>query len=269
MRIEKLRLKKLINTRDLGGLPCEGGKIARGLLYRSGKLYALPEKTVRFFVERGVLTIVDLRIETEVNEHPDAVWDGAKYIRLPLPCTATPEPTDYKNMRETMRAEGKRIKKEFGSGDGYMLKTYDELLFSDYSRGQLARFFKILIEADGGVIWHCSGGKDRAGLISMILEGLLGVPEEFIIADFTASAHFQRRKRIFQKAAIVLVPSSLGLKKILLAMMRAPEKYARHALEGIKARYGSVYGYCTQALGLTDGEIQTLKRKYIETAAEF
>ena len=47
MQIEKIRLKKLNNTRDLGGFPTQNGnKIKKGKLIRSGKLYKLPNKTI-------------------------------------------------------------------------------------------------------------------------------------------------------------------------------------------------------------------------------
>lgn len=47
MRIQRLNLKKLDNTRDLGGMPTKDGrKIKRGKLIRSGRLYKLPAQTI-------------------------------------------------------------------------------------------------------------------------------------------------------------------------------------------------------------------------------
>ena len=70
--VRKMQLKKLSNTRDLGGLPtADGRKIKHGKLLRSGKLYKLPQKTVDAFKELGVTTVVDLRIFTEIEEHLD------------------------------------------------------------------------------------------------------------------------------------------------------------------------------------------------------
>lgn len=264
MRITKLKLKKLSNTRDLGGMPCAGGKIKSGLLFRSGKLYKLPEKTLRYFCSRGVKYVLDMRIDTEVGEYPDTLWSGAEYLRLPLTCTATPDITRDRRMRDTMMTEGARIKREFGDGDNYMMKTYDEILFSPQSAKTLKRFFIILRDADAPVIWHCSGGKDRAGLAAMLLEGILGVPDDVIIADFTASEKFQRRKRFFQKFALFIAPAKHSLKVILFAMMRAPEKYILHALEKIRADYGSVEGYALNALGLEQSDIAVIRDKYIE-----
>ena len=48
MKITKLKLKKLNNTRDLGGIPTMDGKVIKSrCLFRSGKLKKLPKTTKR------------------------------------------------------------------------------------------------------------------------------------------------------------------------------------------------------------------------------
>ena len=53
--IRKLQLKKLFNTRDLGGMPAADGKVIKhDKLIRSGKLYKLPPDTVKKLKKRGL-----------------------------------------------------------------------------------------------------------------------------------------------------------------------------------------------------------------------
>ena len=79
--IKRLPLKKLFNTRDLGGFKTEDGrKIKKGKLIRSGKLNKIPKKTVEELKKIGVTTIVDLRIFTEIEQAPDVLWEGVKYV---------------------------------------------------------------------------------------------------------------------------------------------------------------------------------------------
>jgi protein tyrosine/serine phosphatase len=40
----------------------------------------------------------------------------------------------------------------------------------------------------GGVVFHCAGGRDRAGQVTMLLLGLVGVEPEHIAADYALSA---------------------------------------------------------------------------------
>ena len=37
-------------------------------------------------------------------------------------------------------------------------------------------------------MFHCSAGKDRTGVLAAVLLGLLGVPDETIVADYALSA---------------------------------------------------------------------------------
>ncbi len=184
MRIERLYLKKLNNTRDLGGFPAAEGKvIKKGKLIRSGKLYKLPKSTLNALTKLGVTTVIDLRTAKETEEYPPAVIIGSKYIHIPLVCTATTGITHQKSMAATMMKESKRIKSEFGTADNYMKSMYEIILFSEQSKESLKEIFRLILEEDGCILWHCNGGKDRTGIVAMLLETLLGVNEELIIKD--------------------------------------------------------------------------------------
>lgn len=265
MRITKLRLKKLNNTRDLGGIPAEDGKkIKYGKLIRSGKLWKLPKSTRRNLENLGVTTVVDLRIDTEVAEYPSTPLEGAEYIRIPLVCTATAGITHGKSMAKLMRSESKRLKTEFENADEYMCKVYTALMFTEDSQKRLKDVLDLIIKEEGCILWHCSGGKDRAGVIAMLLEAMLGVSEDVILQDYVASEYFQRRKRNLQKLGLHIVPLSRRFKKILIAFMAANPDYLNGVISEMKTRYGSVVGYCKTALGITDDDIKILKAKYLE-----
>lgn len=263
-KIETLHLKKLINTRDLGGLPTEDGRSIRyNALIRSGKLYNLPQVTIDSLMEIGVTKVIDLRIDTEVGEYPNTPIPGSEYIHLPVLCTATAGITHEKNMARTMFKESKRVKKEFGSVDKYMVAMYRSILMQEEPRRQLARFLRILIEEEGCVLWHCSAGKDRAGICSMLIESLLGVEESLVVFDYTLSDRFQRKKRIWQKIAMYIVPMP-RFRALLLGMMNAKRRYMLAVMEMLKRDYGSIEQYCKEALGITDEDIAVLREKYLE-----
>lgn len=263
--IKRLPLKKLFNTRDLGGFTAEGGKkIKHGKLIRSGKLDKIPPETVDALKALGVNTVIDLRIFTEIEQSPDTLWEGVKYVHQPLLCTATTGITRDKSMRITMVKEARRIKSEFGTADNYMAAMYRSILMSEEPKRHLTAVLREIIENDGCVLWHCSGGKDRAGIVAMLVESLLGVSEQDILADFMASAHFQRKRFFWNRLAIHTIPATSRFKKILLVMMEAKPRFLTDATDEIKEKYGSVVNYCKAELGVTDQDIQTLKDKYLE-----
>lgn len=263
--IKRLPLKRLVNTRDLGGFLTEDGrKIKKGKLIRSGKLSKIPPETVEALKKIGVTTVVDLRIFTEIEQAPDILWEGVKYVHQPLLCTATTGITRDKTMRITMMKEARRIKSEFGSADNYMASMYRSILMSEEPKRHTAAVLREIIENDGCILWHCSGGKDRAGIIAMLVESLLGVSEKDILADFVASAHFQRKKFFWNKFLIYTIPSTIRFKKILLVMMEAKPRYLMDSVNEIKEKYGSVTDYCKAELGICDEDIELMKAKYLE-----
>lgn len=263
--IKRMPLKKLFNTRDLGGLKAEGGKtIKYKKLIRSGKLEKIPRETVDALKRISVTTVVDLRIFTEAEQAPDVLWEGVEYVHLPVLCTATPGITRDKSMRVTMYKEARRIRQEFGSADNYMSAMYRSILTSEEPKKQLAKALRIIIDNEGCVLWHCSGGKDRAGIVAMLVEELLGVDEKDVIADYMASTRFQRARFFWNRLGIIIAPLTLRFKKMLYVMMAAKPRYLLDSMEEMKATYGSVVNYCKAELGVTDGDIALMKQKYLE-----
>ena len=44
--------------------------------------------------------------------------------------------------------------------------------------------FDVIAESDGGLVFHCMAGKDRTGLIAMLLLGLVGVSKKDIVSNY-------------------------------------------------------------------------------------
>ncbi len=264
MHIKRLKLKKLFNTRDLGGIPTKDGVIKKGKLIRSGKLYKIPDSTVQALKDMNVKTVIDLRIFTECEESPDTLWEGVNYVHLPVLCTATPGITREKSMTKTMAIESRRIKDEFGTADNYMTQMYRSVLFSEEPKKCLAQTLRLIIDNDDCILWHCSGGKDRAGIVAMLVEGLLGVDEKVILQDYVASHYFQRARFFWNRAGLVIAPLYMRFKKILFGMMAAKPIYMKVPIENIKEKYGSIEMYCKTELGVTDEDIAKMKEKYVE-----
>lgn len=265
MQIKRLELKKLKNTRDLGGFPTTDGKtIKHGALIRSGRLHKLPESTVKALKDMGLTTVIDLRNEAERRELPNTEINGVKTVNVPLIYTMAVGITHEKSYYRHAVIESKRIKKEFGDADKYMACVYETLLFEKPMQENLKKFFDVLLESEGCVLFHCNGGKDRTGLCAMLIEGVLGVDRSLIIEDYVASRQFQYYKQSLQRFGIAVIPGPKHFKALLLTFIEPKPQYITEAIEKIEKRYGSIAEYCKQALGLTDEQICILKDKYLE-----
>lgn len=261
---DRLKLKKLKNARDLGGLTTADGRmIKKGKLIRSGRLFDLPESTVERLKAAGLTTVVDLRVAAECCDHPDTAFDGFKYVWnpiMPTPATAC----GYESpMRRTMKRESYRLRREFQSVDDYMIQFYRNVLFNPESQISIRKFFDLLVETDGGILWHCASGKDRTGILSMLVLSLLGVDENAILDDYMASRRFWRGKYLLNRIALSVLPVSIRFKRILFGFMRTKREYLQSVMDELKLRYGGVVEYCKAVLGITDNEIKILQNKFL------
>ncbi len=264
MKIKKLKLKKLNNTRDLGGITTTDDKvIKRGHLIRSGKLYNLPKSTIKKLNAYNIDAVLDLRSPTELKNRSDSILKNATYLQLPLQCTATPNILQDVSMRTLYTKEALKIPTEFATCDDYMLSMYKHLLTSDYSKSILSQVFQCFLKYDK-VLWHCNGGKDRTGLVAILLEGVLGVSEDTIIEDYVISSKFRWVKNTINKFALSLTWLNKNFKDILKCMMTSKKEYVLFILDYIKREYGSITKYCKKELNLTDENIFELKNKFLE-----
>ncbi|MBQ9482283.1 MAG: tyrosine-protein phosphatase [Clostridia bacterium] len=265
MNEKVIKGKKLNNARDLGYIrTADGRRIKSGKLIRSGRISDLPKRSADKLQKMGVSTVVDFRIPAEKNEHPDTELKNSRYVWLPVTTTPTEKYFSDTTMYKTMKREGIRLKYDYAYDfDAYMIATYRSIVFSEEQQSRLREFFKILIEEDGCVLWHCNSGKDRAGICSMLVEALLGVDEETIYYDYLASKKFWRGKYRIYGIFLTVIPGRNSTKKILKCMMKLKKLYLQTVIEDMKAIYGGVVEYCKQALGISNADIAVLRKKYL------
>ena len=110
----------------------------------------------------GITTVIDLRTEAE---------------RVKAPC---PLATDgaFVYHAITLR-NGDRIPRTVGEVSASYIGMVDD---------NFRRVMDILLKTEGGVLYFCSAGKDRTGVVSAALLYKLGYPIEYIISDYLESA---------------------------------------------------------------------------------
>ena len=156
----------LPNTWDLGGLPLEDGGVTNtGRIYRSGRLDALDAAGWGELVAAGVGDVVDLRNDSEIRELPMRP-SVLRVHRAPVEDEA-----DAEFMAEWRGRLGTPLYYPVA------VTRWPELF-----RAAL----RTIDAAEGGVVIHCSAGRDRTGLLSALILETAGVARAAILDDYAA-----------------------------------------------------------------------------------
>ena len=108
-----------------------------------------------------------------------------------------------------------------------------------------------MAKAEGKVLFHCQEGKDRTGIISMILLGLAGSFRTDIMADYeisSANLGYVDRYDQNESESIFRITSPYNIKE---------------AMEYIERKYKTFEAYLEYA-GVDEKTIEKLKEKMIE-----
>jgi protein-tyrosine phosphatase len=159
------------NVRDLGGLRTrDGARIRRGAIIRADALDRLSARGWAALEASGVRTIIDLRNDDELG--PDAAPRPAGLTTLHLPLDGVEDTGFWKHWHG---------RPEFGT------PVYYRPFLDHFPRRTAAVITAIARAAPGGVAVHCGIGRDRTGLIAILLLALAGTEPEEIAADYALS----------------------------------------------------------------------------------
>ena len=160
------------NVRDLGGLRTQsGGTTIRGAVVRADCLDRLTPAGWSALGTYGIRTVVDLRNDDELTSGLASRPPGVETLQVPI------DGLEDEELWGRIRAE--RL-------DGSPL-YYRPFLERKADRCAAA-VAAIANARPGGVVFHCGLGRDRTGLIALLVLALVGVDAGDIAADYELSA---------------------------------------------------------------------------------
>lgn len=163
MEDRNLEWDGLINARDLGDLPISGGHTRRGVYVRSENVEKLTAIGWTQLTAYGVTTIIDLRGRDEYGPDTAGRPSTVRTVRLPL-----------EDLGDTAFWD------VWSSLDGTPM-FYLPLI--EHFPETVAGILQAIADSDGPVLIHCAGGRDRTGLVAVLLLALAGVAPADIAAD--------------------------------------------------------------------------------------
>lgn len=240
--IRRFRLAHATNIRDIGGYETEDGQVTKfGCLLRGSGLHRLTESEWKRLTDYGVRTVLDLRSLAEIEINRDQVPEGVEWYYCPL----LRNQLENDNISESA---AKAFKGSLTEGYESILKNNGDLLTTALKQ-LIAGLEK------GAVLFHCSAGKDRTGVLASTVLYLCGVSEEDIVADYEVTYTYNSR---------VMEPLLSSLDAESADKMR-PYLYSnRENMENQVKRYQEIglAQYLFQH-GLTEAELLRLKELFL------
>jgi protein-tyrosine phosphatase len=228
-RARHVELEGAWNFRDVGGYVGRDGRSVRWRrLYRADGLHRLTETDRRRISELGLRTVIDLRTGDEVAKGRLATDDETS--------TGAPPAWHHLPMLDVLPA---REVYDNWAGSAYVA---DQYLGMAQGAPQVVSAFLSLVCDPGAypIVYHCFAGKDRTGILTALVLGLLGVSDEDIMADYALS-------KLAMHRLLEWLQSEYGdsgeLQSSAAAIIAAEPETMAAFLDRFRAAYGSFEDY--------------------------
>jgi protein-tyrosine phosphatase len=232
---------EVFNFRDLGGYTTADGRtVLWRRLYRSDSLHRLAGDDRETFASLGIRTVLDLRRPTEIAR------DG----RVPEQLSLT-----YRHIHPEHPEWRADSYDEVAGVARYLADRYLELA----EEGAVGLAAAIGVIADAGtapLVMHCVAGKDRTGVVSALSLELLGVSDVDIAEDYALTRLGERRYSAWLRRTD---PARAALTPPPRYYTMTPPEAMLAFLADLRARYGSVRRYLTEAGGLPPEQVTALR----------
>lgn len=239
--VNRLPLEKAYNVRELGGYPTSDGETtAYQQLIRADGLHELTKNDQRYVKSYGVRTIIDLRGASELDAEPNPFErdEEMNYINIPL----IQEDVGAPHMVEQMRLVD----------DNFLRNMYINILQN--AQEEIKQVFQTIATSKGATLFHCSAGKDRTGVIAMLLLGLVKVDRADLITNYMVTEIYLQKK---------VIPAQFS-NQFPASLLQSRADFIEPAIDYIIDNHGSVRNYLL-AIGLSEETLATITQKMLAT----
>lgn len=121
----------------------------------------LTDREIQWLLDNNITTIVDLRSDEEIVVRPCCLMEKNEFRYFHLPVT--------------------------GGGDTPKSLEHLYIVYRQMVDEQMEKIINVIMNAESNVMYFCTAGKDRTGVVSAIILKRLGFSDEVIIDDYMKS----------------------------------------------------------------------------------
>lgn len=252
----RVDFKKAVNFRDIGGLKTMDEKTVRwGKVFRSDNLSKIKSREFDKFNDLHIKTVYDLRTNHEIEGKEDHLPAGVQYVHAPTVA-------DNEGQIAQLRAKviGGQINEE--EARAQTLSFYKETVTVNLA--SLKPTLLRIVNSNEPVLYHCSAGKDRTGVVSALFLSILRVDRETIVKEYLMSNYYRRVKteKLLGKAKLAKVIKPKMDLKAIEVFMTVDESYIRAVFDVIDKEYGGIDKFIQNQLGIDDASREGIVKRF-------
>lgn len=258
-----IEIEGITNARDLGGVPVFGNRVVkRGLIYRGDALCKLSDAgKTRLKHQYGIQCIVDVRCGWEREAKPDVPIIGVENLHIPF------YDLEKVGIEYTKSIEGSKVTgRDIVCDPDDFYRSMSNPLTAKMMREGLECIFDHALKGEP-IYEHCSGGKDRAGIMALLVLTILGASKEAILEDYllTNEGRDKNIESIFERFLRLMGGDEDVAWQVTNNHRARPENLAAF-YESVNERYGSMDTFLTDILGFGQERRERLRAKLTEPA---
>lgn len=249
------------NFRDYGGyaLVC-GGRLKRGLLWRSGQHAGATDEDLAKIADVGLASVFDLRTSRERELYPcRRPHNFGADIRF----SADPDRPKFAPHIEAARAGG-------GERDAVFIRemmtdTYTRIAFRPELVAMIRAKAEALVAGEGPSLINCMAGKDRTGIAVAAIQLAAGVHRDDVMADYLLTNTAGDSEARIRAGMETVKGVNGGMSdEAARAIMGVEPEYLEAAFASIDERHGSIDAWLAEALDLDEGARERLREAIAE-----
>lgn len=254
--LPEMNVERVYNFRTIGNIKnTEGRTLKKGKLYRSGHLYRLKSRYFETLENLGIKDVIDLRNSKEIAQKPDHIPDGMAYKNE----SAFEDEGDQLGQARKLVLKGK-----INSSDAEK-KMLD--FYRNYVTEHPEVIRKIIIgilESDTPVLYHCTAGKDRTGIITALILTILKFDKQTIYNDYLLSNNYREKlvnKRLNLARNLHFIYPKLDI-GVLEKLSWVETAYLDAAFNEVDKKYGSINRYIQEVLKISNDKQEEYLHKF-------